>query len=292
MVYEEYLSQRAQKGFLYDWDDIAIAVYNEMCEDNRERLYSHIIVDEGQDFSPMMLKSLTQATPAEGSFVFFGDVAQQIYGNSLSWVASGINIHKTWKFESNYRNPEEIALFAQDITKHPDWETKGDEYVIPKFEVPAAGVKPTLVKYSNSNAEFMGLVGLLNGRTGRNVIVVKNRDIVAWIHKALKDQKISATIIRKDNNSSLNDGIYVTTFHSVKGLEFDNVYLPFLNDEDFLDQGLLDSAESREEEYAKALKLFYVAATRAKQGLVMTYSLNLTSLFPVDSKNYVSHTRN
>jgi len=289
MVYEMYLHKRAELGYLYDWDDIAIAVYNGLLEDNRERRYTHIIVDEGQDFSPMMLKSLVKAMAEDGSFVFFGDVAQQIYGNSLSWIASGIKIHKTWKFENNYRNPEEIALFAQDITTHPNWETKGDEYVVPKFEVPAAGVKPVLVEYSSNDKELKGLVSLLKGRTGRNVIIVKNRELVTLFYNALKSQKINAAIIRKDDNNSISDGIYVTTFHSAKGLEFDNVYLPCLNNDDFPDAERLESAESKEEEYAKVLKLFYVAATRAKQGLVMTFSRSLTSLFPVDSKNYIKH---
>ena len=35
----------------------------------------------------MMLKSLVKAVAPNGSFTFFGDVAQQIYGNALSWKA-------------------------------------------------------------------------------------------------------------------------------------------------------------------------------------------------------------
>lgn len=287
-VYEIYKKKRAEAGYLYDWDDIAIAVYNSLLEDTSERRYSHIIVDEGQDFSPMMLKSLVKATATNGSFTFFGDVAQQIYGNALSWKASGISTQKIWRFENNYRNPREIALFAQDITKHNQWEAKGDEYVVPKFEIPAAGVKPMLVKYSDKQAEIAGITGLLKGKSGRNVVIVKNRSLVQTFILSFRSKKIYAVEIKKENNSGLTDGTYVTTFYSVKGLEFDNVYIPFLNGEDFPDKDTLKLAESENKVYSNSLKLFYVAATRAKQGLVMTYSTSLTPLFPYDSQNYDS----
>ena len=45
----------------YDWDDIALYVYEGLLEDKKPRRYQHIIVDEGQDFSPMMLRSLIEA---------------------------------------------------------------------------------------------------------------------------------------------------------------------------------------------------------------------------------------
>ena len=287
-VYEFYKIKRKEAGYLYDWDDIAIAVYNSLLEDTTDRRYAHIIVDEGQDFSPMMLKSLVKAAAPFGSFTFFGDVAQQIYGNALSWKSSGIHMQKIWRFESNYRNPREIALFAQDIAQHPQWEVKDADYVIPKVEIAAAGIKPMLVKYVDKKAEIDGIVRLLKNRSGRNVVVLKSRALVQIFLAALQGKGISAVEIKKEYGSRVIDGIYATTFQSVKGLEFDNVYIPFLNEEDFPDQETLESAESKKKVYEKSLKLFYVAATRARQGLVMTHSAALTSLFPGSSQNYDS----
>ena len=292
-VYKKYIELRTQKGYLYDWDDVATFAYDALTEDARPRLYKHIIVDEGQDFSPMMLKALVNAVPADGTFTYFGDVAQQIYGHALSWKFSGINVQsrineqkKIWRFENNYRNPYEVAVFAQDITKHELWEAKGEEYVTPKFERPAAGLKPTLVKYRDNTAETSALIQLLNGRSGRNVVIVKNWDIVDELIQHLNSRAIRASAIRKDTNRSVADGIYITTFHSAKGLEFDGVYIPYLNDEDFPDSEKLGAAESKYSVYANALKLFYVAVTRAIQSVVMSYSCELTRLFPVDSENY------
>ena len=292
-VYDEYVKRRIDMGFIYDWDDIAYAVYESLLEDNRPRMYKHIIVDEGQDFSPMMLKSLVHAIPSNGTFTFFGDVAQQIYGNAISWKSSGIDVQsrihthkKIWKFENNYRNPYEVAVFAQDMTIHELWEAKGDEYVTPKFERPAAGLKPTLIKYSDVMAETVAIVRFLKDRSGRSVVIVKNRDIVAEITQNLNSNDIFAIEIKRESSSGITDGVYVTTFYSVKGLEFDNVYIPYLNDNEFPDVEQLESAESKNSVYANALKLLYVAVTRTIQSVVMTYSGKLTHLFPVDSNNY------
>lgn len=286
-VYEEYKLKRSEAGYLYDWDDLANAVYETLLVDNSPRRYKHIIVDEGQDFSPMMLKALVKAIPPDGSFTFFGDIAQQIYGNSLSWKASGIETKKIWRFEYNYRNPKEIALFAQDVLKHPKWEMKGDEYVSANLEVPAAGIKPTLIKYHDSDEEKAYLVRLMKNRGGRNVIVVQTRQQVAELLKLLLSNRIQAMEIRKGQNCSLNDGVYVTTFYTVKGLEFDTVFIPFLNDEEYPDPELLEKNEDKDKVYQRALKLFYVAVTRAKHNIVMSYSSKLTSLFPNTSVNYL-----
>jgi superfamily I DNA/RNA helicase len=230
---------------------------------------------------------LIKAVPVEGSFTFFGDIAQQIYGNSLSWKASGIDAKKIWRFENNYRNPIEIAQFAQDILKHPKWEQKGEEYVVSKFECPAAGIKPILIKYSNERNEFIEIAKLLKNHGGRNVIIVKNRQIVGDFLSELKKNDISAKEIKKENSSAIDDGVYVTTFYSAKGLEFDNVFIPFLNEGDYPDPKKLEESENKEKVYSNALKLLYVAVTRAKQSVVMSYSSTLTELFPHDSSNYI-----
>ena len=80
--------------------------------------------------------------------------------------------------------------------------------------------------------------------------------------------------------------IYLTTFHAAKGLEFDNVFIPYLTEDKFPDPDIISKAISIEETYADEIKLLYVAATRSKYGLYMTYCGNLSALFPRDSDTY------
>lgn len=60
-----------------------------------------------------------------------------------------------------------------------------------------------------------------------------------------------------ENKEKADANIYIGTIHSVKGLEFDNVYVLGVNSESFK----LDNEEN--------LNLYYVAITRAKSHLVV-----------------------
>ena len=80
--------------------------------------------------------------------------------------------------------------------------------------------------------------------------------------------------------------VYITTFHAVNGLEFDNVFIPYLTEDKFPDPDVISRTISIEEAYSDEIKLLYVAATRAKYGLYMTYCGNLSPLFPSESNTY------
>ena len=71
-------------------------------------------------------------------------------------------------------------------------------------------------------------------------------------------------------------------------MEFDNVFIPFLNKEDYPDKKRLEDSENKDKVCSNALKLLYVAVTRATQSVVMSYSSVLTELFPKDSQNYIN----
>lgn len=287
-VFEEYLKIRKKAAYAYDWDDIALYVYKEFINDTRERLYTHIIVDEGQDFSPMMIKSLVAATPKNGSFTFFGDVAQQIYGSRLSWRDSGLNIEKVWKFDANYRNPAPIVNFAKDITKSPYWYKDAD--MIEAANEIAEGPKPILMKFSNNSDEIEWVTqnAAKFAETSSVIIICRTRNDGRLFYNALRKLSCKVIIINKDIPFfSYENAVYISTFHSAKGLEFDNVFLPFLDDGKLPNQIAVDSAASEKEAYADEIKLLYVGATRSKYGLFMTYSNTLSPLFPVDSSAYI-----
>ncbi|WP_155322436.1 UvrD-helicase domain-containing protein [Desulfosarcina ovata] len=118
-ILEKYVEIRTNSGKMYDWDDIAMYVRNEFEEDTSPRLYKHIIVDGGQDFSPEMIRSLVAAIPKDGSLSFFGDVAQQIYGQRMSWRSAGLEIPQQWFFKENYRNTKQIAQLGLAISRMP-----------------------------------------------------------------------------------------------------------------------------------------------------------------------------
>lgn len=285
-VYQKYLELRKENGQAYDWDDLALYVYNELRIDTTARRYTHIIVDEGQDFSPMMIKSLVFAVADGGSFTFFGDVAQQIYGSRLSWRDSGIETEKVWRFDVNYRNPGNIVKFATDITTSKYWRQDSD--MIKATFCIAEGPKPILVKFNTEKKELAWVVehAIETSKTSSTVVICRTRaDIDTFAHEFRKNG-CYITEINKDTPGFAHiKGVYLSTYHAAKGLEFENVYIPFLNDSKLPDPDTVAQAVSKEDAYADEIKLLYVAATRSKYGLYMSYNSNITPLFPTDAKS-------
>jgi superfamily I DNA/RNA helicase len=286
-VYQKYIELREEAGRKYDWDDLAFYTYRELQHDNNERRYTHIIIDEGQDFSPMMIKSLVAAVADGGSFTFFGDVSQQIYGSRLSWRDSGISTDKIWRFDVNYRNPITITSFAKDITTSEYWKQDGD--MIEASPQVAEGPKPILVKFSSKSREISWVAerAISTGKMSSVVIVCRNRTDIDLFLNILKIKGCNATEIDTNTPGFANvKTVYLTTFHAAKGLEFDNVFIPFLSDDKLPDPDIVAHAISEKDAYANEIKLLYVAVTRSKYGLYMTHSGNLSPLFPKGSDNY------
>ncbi len=286
-VYERYRELRETGGKKYDWDDMALYVFNELQNDDNERRYTHIIVDEGQDFSPMMIKSLVESVADNGSFTFFGDVAQQIYGSRLSWRDSGVDINKVWRFDVNYRNPATITAFAKSITQNKYW--RQDEDMVEAVSQIAEGPKPILIEFFHKQHEISWIIdrAIAIGKTSSTVIVCRNRADIDIFLQLLKNRGCEAIEINKETPGFAHlKRVYLTTFHAAKGLEFDNVFIPYLTEDKLPDHDMISNAVSIEKTYADEIKLLYVAVTRSKYGLYMTYCGNLTPLFPRDTDTY------
>ncbi|MHB1758238.1 MAG: 3'-5' exonuclease [Leptospirillum sp.] len=282
-ILEKYVEIRNVNGKLYDWDDIAISVQKEFEEDSSPRYYKHIIVDEGQDFSPEMIRSLAAAIPEDGSLSFFGDVAQQIYGQRMSWRSAGLNIPQPWFFKENYRNTKQIAQLGLAISQMPFFQDIPD--LVEPTSPRADGALPTLVECEDRNQQVEIAIKAAKsaGKTQSVAILVKDRAQESPISSALDG---NATQLHRDLNV-WNDGprIYHGTYHAAKGLEFDVVIIPFMDADNLPDQDYIAS-HGEEDGFTHDGRLLYVAVTRAKTNLILLYTGKLTSLLPVDPSLY------
>lgn len=291
-VYEKYLEIRGRYEYRYDWDDIAYAVKERLENDKSERMYKHIIIDEGQDLSPVMLRSLTLAIPEDGSITFFGDVAQQIYGGRISWRNAGLNVktNEIWKFDQNYRNSKEIAKLAIAISKLPCFD-KNVDLVTPKHPV-ASGPKPVLIQFDHETKEINWVVDNAPklAKTQTVGILVRTRDIVRKIISKLNYRDISCQELHGNMSRwESSPGISVGTYHSAKGLEFDTVLIPYCSKSRIPDQERLKALEDDKEVLSEESKLIYVAVTRARRGLILTYTGEITEVVPIDDSLYNKH---
>ena len=276
-VFERYLALRRERGRDYDWDDLASAVLRALESDTTPRRYRHVIVDEGQDFSPEMLRSLAAAVPPDGSLTFFGDTAQQIYGHRMSWRDAGIEAPKIHHFEENYRNSKPIATLALAIAAMPFFRDDPD-LVLPKAPT-AEGPDPLLVSCRRVEDELRLVISraVTAAESGLTAVLFRTREqerlVVGLLPRS--SVRLHRDLARWPDNARLFYG----TYHAAKGLEFDTVFLPLLSDRRWPDPQEVERLGTDEARLRNA-RLLYVGITRARSELVMTYSGRPTPLLP------------
>lgn len=153
----------------------------------------------------------------------------------------------------------------------------------------AEGPQPVLIHFASTQNEIDWVIGqaIQLSKNSSTVVIFRNRLDIHKIKDKISINGISATIIDKDTPGFANvKRLYLSTFHAAKGLEFDNVIVPYMNAERFPDLENINDSRTDEEIYADEIKLLYVAVTRSKYGLYMTYSGELSKLFPKNSTHY------
>ncbi|MFJ4723683.1 3'-5' exonuclease [Streptomyces luteogriseus] len=274
-VLEEYRKRRAEAGHLYDWPDLGMAVRDHLAADIRPRMYRHIIIDEGQDLAPEEIRSLVDAVDPDGSITFFGDYAQQIYGQAMSWRACGLKVRHVEQFKDNYRNSTAIANVAIALSSMPFFGKVDD--LVPPVAPKSIGPQPTLVECGSKEEEIAVIQDAARRLGSVGTVAVVGR---TWADVERACRGLGAKRIKEERHFWTDaPGIYCTTYHSAKGLEFDAVLMPFCGASrmplpDVVTAfGDSDAAE-------RESKLLYVAITRAKSDLLITYSGEPTSLLP------------
>lgn len=284
-IVEEYREFRSARGKQYDWDDIATAVCRQLDADTIPRRYRHVVIDEGQDFSPEMIRSLTKVVPPDGSVTFFGDVAQQIYGHRTSWRSAGLNIRKVWEFQENYRNTKQIADLALAISAMPYF--RGVPDLVAPVAPTAAGPLPTVVKCTSREDQVRLLVEQARQRSRTQSVAVLVRTRADEDLFSARLPKGAIRLHRDMTTWRAGPGIYYGTYHAAKGLEFDAVILPFLSDDRLPDPDTVDTFGTDEARVQDG-RLLYVGVTRARTWLILTYTGTITDLLPFDPALYTS----
>lgn len=279
-VYKRYLAQRELGGKLYDWSDLASTVLAELRADRSERRYRHVVIDEGQDFSPEMLRSLAAAIPDHGSLTFFGDIVQQIYGHRVSWRSAGLKSREVWRFKENYRNTKQISRLALALADTP--YLPDDPDLVEPTAPAADGPPPALRQAADERTEWQFVLQQAHrlAETGTVAILFRTRS------DEERHPIANGTRLHRDLRLwPTGPGLFYGTYHAAKGLEFDTVFLPFLSNKRWphpVDVSLL----GQEEAAVRNARLLYVGITRARSTLVLTHSGKITPLLPTEKGLY------
>ena len=281
-VFEEYRVQLDERG-VKEVDD-AYRDAAALLKDDLDALdYASVIVDEAQDMGAQAYRLIRNIVPVGADDLFIaGDGHQRIYGrNKVVLSRCGIDVRgRSRKLRLNYRTTEQTRrwaarLLAGRAIDDLDGGADNDNGITSLTR----GPEPLLKQFESREAQCAFIVDYLkdvqdNDASLRGVCVVartrRERDAVA---DALREHDLPhVTLEAGAVDEKETEGVRLATMHRVKGLEFDRVIMASIN------KGLVPlpaaihgrgDAVERESAETEERALVYVAATRAKQELLV-----------------------
>lgn len=239
-----------------------------------EKPYSHVIADEVQDLSNIELRFLRSlVSEKENDMLLVGDPYQKIYSRQINFSSAGINVrgNRSKRLRINYRTTEEIKRFAISLVRGIQYDDfDGSSETMDGYLSLFHGVRPTYDIFKTKQDEVESIMSkikeLQKGRTDYSdmVIACRQKDELKEIKKFLHLQRLPYFDIL--DQIGQKDGIHLSTFHSLKGLEFKVVFLADVNNRTapFLPVSFQDMDESEQTEFMQSERaLLYVAITRA-----------------------------
>lgn len=247
---------------------------------NRSRV-KYLIVDECQDFTKEEIEEMKQY----GEFcLFFGDSAQSIMDfngrqtQTIERTASDMGIAPDPLY-FNYRLTEEIAALGEKVGNVEDLVIKCKR----------RGEKPNLISAISYDSQLDKIADIIKNRALTNVGILlpfNTNDKGEWSVEYVKNYLIKKGITCEFKYNANQDTEMDLDFHSsnpkimtwwcAKGLQFKDVFIPGC-----------DKNINNEKRAA-----LYVAMTRCSERLYLSYSSNLSPIFPSESDSVYNNKGN
>jgi hypothetical protein len=272
----EQYTQRLEERNL--WTFRRVAAQAARSEVSRAPRYSHVVVDEAQDLSAAHWKMLRAMVASGPNDLFIAaDTHQRIYDNYVSLSSLGIEIRgrSTW-LTLTYRSTREILAVAERLLGTAEWDDlDGGTDTLDGYRSVLRGPRPELRGYPSWQSELDGMLGHLKewGSDVSAAVAVPERRQRTEVQDYLNFQGVRATAIGSDHDP---DAVHVGTLHGLKGLEYQRMILVGISDSAIPGarvEALRESDPVRyQRELMRARSLLFVAATRARDSLVISWN--------------------
>ncbi len=272
-VYLKYNQKLKNRGKV-DFDDYAIKCLQKIEDDPFwEPPFTHIIIDEAQDLSKAQILVISKLVSQETeSITIIADAAQRIYKSGFTWSEVGLNVRggRTIEFKKNYRNSVHIARAALSLLANEE-----DKSEFTDVETALSGGEKPIVGYFE---DFDKQLGYLNGelqslrnqgKISGTIVLHRTNEGVRRIQSYLKNNGFQTELVKSNLPVNYNsDSIKICTMSSIKGLEFNNVFIMDLT------EGVIPHPQGFNEiddefHISTERRLLYTCMTRAKNGLYL-----------------------
>ena len=222
--YEEEKARSRQA----DWNDIALEAATAPGQG-----YDVVVVDEAQDLSANQIRTVLAHLNEDHTTTFIIDAVQRIYPQAFQWREVGIAIRPNlvYTLKRNHRNTAVIARFAASIVRGLPQEEDG---VVPDPEESVCEGQPPEILAGLYRAQLDYMLDRIAPylAAGETVAILHPRG-GGWFKFARQELgRRELPFCELTRNSEWPTGpeqIALSTIHSAKGLEFDHVLLPGLN---------------------------------------------------------------
>ncbi len=269
-----------EKRGAVDWGDVPKLLW-QLSENGQVEFpkYDIILVDEAQFFAPLWMRLIQKLLDLRNGHLFLvADPTQGFLGRGASWKSLGLDarghIHS---LRRSYRTTREIMQFATLLYRLRLTEEKDEDILVPDLLNMPNGAFPQIITLTSPQDEIARVanevINLVKQGFPRKHLLLLHRD--GWGVKNLIqaiDDRLgkNAALDPKDNYPG--DYVRVTTINAGAGLESPIVFLVGLRLLFEEEQSLRLSDEEREGLIRDNTRKLYMAATRAGQRLVLTYS--------------------
>ena len=249
------------------------------------RPFRHVLVDEAQDLTPAHLQLLRALVePGPDDLFLAEDSHQRIYGKKITLSHYGIQVRgRSRRLTRNYRTTRQnldVAFGILDPGTYEDMEGQAEEH---HYVSPRSGPEPLLLHATDradelSKAAELLTVWLEQDRDSEDsapesiAILVRDRYQRDAVVNGLAQHGIEVRAV--DREAAGRGRPVVMTMHRAKGLEFRKVLL-FDVSKNAIPRPLRDQQYSdadRDDALLRERSLLYVAATRARDQLAISWS--------------------
>lgn len=297
-IYEKYQQDLKYKyGGQMDLEDYALELLKVSGRIPDQYKYDYIYIDEVQDLQPMQIKALTSIVKKQ--IVISGDNKQRIYKTSNhTYEALGLGSLRRRNLLDNFRSTKQIMELANSIQfKDLDKEKETNVRYVRN------GPIPKVIHFKDPKKYMAYLVERIKSIQNENsnstiAVIIRNDDYVnkgiggSPIEQHLKMYFSTIDIKQYGQKFSYEEKqkqLVVTDPYSVKGLEFDYVFVmqfdifhyPLKSKLQAIDEFMEDKnrenegyKRDREEIINNEKRILYVAMSRAKKELELMYVNN------------------
>ena len=233
-------------------------------------------MDEAQDLSSahwMLLRAMVGRGPND--LFLAGDTHQRIYDNYVSLGSLGIEIRgRSSRLTLTYRSTHEILTAASRILGTESWDDMDDGTdSLDGYRSVLRGPQPEFRAYGSWQEELDGILRQVREWTGGDASIavsVPTKKQVEQVESYLSAHGVPAGSIGPDG-PRLHDGVHVGTLQRFKGLEYQRMILAGITDAAVPGQRIAADPARQQRELMRARSLLFVAATRARDALVISW---------------------